>query len=784
MSKICYDFVPMANGEHKEAVIEPKDEIIWQAPFEHEIVQIDPHAVIDKMRDPEGIVTDEFRSLVISLYERIHRRRAQMGIQPYTPTEAAIFMNVHRRTAVLHKDHKREEGTNFWKDHLIGTGVNLVEDQSITGVAAQTAAAVHDDQEDFPEAFKKGRSLLGLREYEDQLPRALPKRLRNITQQVAVLAKGVTKKPEIAAVASRRERDALGLLTLLETCAEAGPRVLCIKQADRTHNASTLQHHPRIKEIAQETADIYIPLANRIMGQQQVTRRLVAHCVHWLNPYLEKIFQQTVQRHHAETIDKCREKLFEQFDPRKNRGSRDFRKFLRERVAEVRIAPVWLADCLTDKAPLEDSRLKDLNITFDNPFYVLEVLLHSRANILLAMDYIQRNTAGSDHVEIERTYRREGPLKLGAVLRVQHPDYGKTLRILINDQESYYRNRRGPLAGFTDENPPDLKENIEAVLRRCRKDPPVIFDLAPKEIFPEQITVKDGKGNEHDLPLDASPMDFSARIHTNLLIGMQTAETSLEGEQRTLTPFDRFKDGEKVFVHSSIPPEKTKGRPRDITADPGWIAVARTEKAKTALRDFFRNPSRYLDFGGPRELEGVASASPRLEEAEESFIVSMAEKYIAKLSALFGIEREEIIKIAKQYDTKHMQETDESIVYHIGRDSIDPLHCIAKHMEGEKEEAPHFVIKVDIKNRPGSLHKFEQELSSYQFNIDAETVPHAKNGIQHAEYEVHDFTGGKTTHECLKIFLKLGYIYPTLQVSASSLRSRITGRVRDIAAKL
>ncbi len=106
---------------------------------------------------------------------------------------------------------------------------------------------------------------------------------REFGAEIAELVDGVTKIGKLA-FSSREERQAENFRKMLVAMAR-DLRVLMIKLADRLHNMRTLDYLPpdRAKKIAQETLDIYAPLAHRL-GMAKVKAELEDLALRALNP--------------------------------------------------------------------------------------------------------------------------------------------------------------------------------------------------------------------------------------------------------------------------------------------------------------------------------------------------------------------------------------------------------------------------------------------------------------------------------------------------------------------
>src|SRR6058998_3059982 len=182
-------------------------------------------------------------------------------VRAYSPaTDVELLRRAYVFSAFEHKGQVRHSGEPYLIHPL--AVADFLADMKLDAVTI-AAGLLHDVVEDTLTTIDRIHELFG--------------------PEVAHVVAGVTKISAIP-FSSSEERQAENVRKMLLAMAD-DVRVVVVKLADRLHNMRTLNHLPedrRIK-IAQETRDIYAPIANRL-GMSKVKNELEELSFRYLEP--------------------------------------------------------------------------------------------------------------------------------------------------------------------------------------------------------------------------------------------------------------------------------------------------------------------------------------------------------------------------------------------------------------------------------------------------------------------------------------------------------------------
>jgi GTP pyrophosphokinase len=395
---------------------------------------------------------------------------------------------------------------------------------------------------------------------------------RRFGSQVAFLVEGLTKIAKIE-FTSVRERQAENFRKMLVAMSE-DIRILLIKLADRLHNMRTLGYmrEEARQRIAQETLDIYAPLAHRLG-------------IHWMKQELEDLAFRALQPQVVEELEMQLKGTLEQRD---------------EYIDEV----IGILTNKLDEAGLTaevTGRLKDLasihakmesqGVGLDQIYDVIafRIIVQGGAEACYTALGIVHSiwspvpTRFKDYVALPKPngYQSLHTTVIGA--------YGERMEAQIRTEEMHraaelgiaahwkYKQGRIDSVGEADvEKFAWLRQLLQ--WQQDVDDPHEFLDTVKVDLFPDEVFVFTPRGEVINLPLRACTIDFAYSIHSE--VGDQCAGARVNGKMVPLR--HRLVNGDTVEIVTS----KHQFPRKD------WLDYVVTSKARNRIRHAIRQSTK------------------------------------------------------------------------------------------------------------------------------------------------------------------------------------------------
>jgi guanosine-3',5'-bis(diphosphate) 3'-pyrophosphohydrolase len=406
--------------------------------------------------------------------------------------------------------------------------------------------------------------------------------------EMGKLVEGLTKLKKLDLVSKKAEQ-AENLRKLLLAISE-DVRVLLVKLADRLHNMRTLDHVPEAKRlrIAEETMDIYAPLAGR-MGMQGMREELEEIAFRFINPEayravtarLAEIFERN--KDVLSEIEKALSTLFEKYSIKAEVKSRQKKPWSVFRKMEAKaLSFEQLSDIFGFRVVVE---------TVEDCYRALGAI-HTAWSMVPGRfkDYIstpKQNDYRSIHTTIVGPSRQRVELQIRTYQMNKIAEYGVAAH-------SIYKDTGGKMNGAA--HAISKETNAYAWLRRTIEqlaegdNPEDFLENTKLELFQDQVFCFTPKGMLIALPRGATPIDFAYAVHTD--VGDTCVGAKVNG--RIMPLMTELKNGDEVEIIRSkaqVPPA-------------AWESVVVTGKARSAIRRATKNAIRKQYSGlGIRILE-------------------------------------------------------------------------------------------------------------------------------------------------------------------------------------
>jgi GTP pyrophosphokinase len=476
-------------------------------------------------------------------------------VRAFSPdAETDLLRRAYAFSAEEHRGQVRRSGEPYLV-HPVAVA-DILADLRLDAVAI-AAGLLHDIVEDTPTSIDRIRELFG--------------------EPVAHVVEGVTKLSALQ-FASSEERQAESFRKMLMAMVD-DIRVVLVKLADRLDNMRTLQHLPedRRRRIAQETRDIYAPIANRL-GMSKIKNELEELAFRHLDPagYLALRAEVDATRTATEgTIDALRRQLEAKLD---------------EAQVEVvaidgRIKRLWsiFQKLERQKIPLDQVydfiALRVITRTVKDCYGVLGIIhqmwspVPGRFKDFIAMprpngyQALHTSVLGDRGMPFEVQIRTEEMHRIAEEGIAAHWKY-KEGRVGAARDEHYFNWLRRLL---------ELQQEV--------RDPQEFMQNLRIELYPEEVYIFTPKGEVKSLPRGSTPVDFAYAIHTD--VGHQCVGAKVNGRMVPLR--SRLDNGDIVEIVTQA----------GHTPSRDWLNFVATSRARHKIRHFIHGEEkeRSMDLG-------------------------------------------------------------------------------------------------------------------------------------------------------------------------------------------
>jgi GTP pyrophosphokinase len=493
--------------------------------------------------------------------------------------EVASLRRAYEFAAGRHALQKRESGEPYIT-HPLSVALILA-DMNMDVVALQTAI-LHDVLEDTGTRPEELRRLFG--------------------NEVSHCVEGVTKLDKVK-LYSREDRQAESVRKML--LAMVGDiRVILVKLADRLHNIRTLESLPsdRRQRIAQETLEIYAPIAHRL-GMGKVRGELEDIAFQYAEPEAATdLFRQIESKRMAgeESLEQMRQtvtvKLANEGIParvygRVKRVYSVYQKLRRQKIGLEQVYDILGLRIITDSVKNCYAALGVIhNEWHPIPGRIKDFIAIPRPNLYQSL---HTSVIGSDGLSFEIQIRTEEMHRIAEEGIAAH--------------WKYKEGKRGPAED--DQRIAWLRQLVE--WQREMRDPGEFLSTFKVDLYQEEVYCFTPRGLVIILPRDATPIDFAYAIHTD--VGHNCVGAKVNGRIVPLRTHLRNGDVVEILTQSNHMPSKD------------WLAMVKTSRARNKIRQVIKATERERAIEiGEKSLErearrlGVALSKVPREDFEKA----------------------------------------------------------------------------------------------------------------------------------------------------------------------
>ena len=493
----------------------------------------------------------------------------------YADADIGLIKKAHDFSGALHAGQKRRSGEPYIIHPLSVAQILATMHMDLPSIVT---GLLHDTVEDTATTIEVIKETFGA--------------------EVEQLVDGVTKLSQIS-FKSSQEKQAENFRKMLLAMAK-DLRVILVKLADRTHNMRTLEHLAPNKQqlIAQETLDIYAPLANRL-GISWMKIELEDLSLRYLKPEIYHKLAKLVAKkkgeraEYIETVIKILTEKSQEYGLKikVNGRSKHFYSIYKKMEARkinfdeindlvaFRVITNSVGDCYEVLGVVHmffkpvPGRFKDYMAMPKNNMY----------------QSLHTTVIGPFGERLEIQIRTDDMHRIAESGIAAHWEY-KDGRISQKDAQKFHW-LRGLL---------EAQENLT--------DPSEFLESVKLDLFERDIYVFTPAGELKEFPMGSTPLDFAYAVHTD--VGHRCVGAKVNGRMVPLKHKLRSGDTLEIITAPTQRPSKD------------WLKIVKTSRAKSKIRNYIKSEEResskrlgndLLD----REFRRFGESLPKFEKAKD-----------------------------------------------------------------------------------------------------------------------------------------------------------------------
>jgi GTP pyrophosphokinase len=478
-------------------------------------------------------------------------------VQAYNPVaDTGTITRAYEFSADVHRGQKRLSGEPYLTHPLEVAGIIADLKLDVPSIAT---GLLHDTVEDTLTSLQQVEQIFG--------------------PEIASLVDGVTKISQIN-FTTREEKQAENFRKMILAMAR-DIRVILVKLADRTHNMRTLGHLPTEKqlEVAQETIDIYAPLAHRL-GIYWVKTELEDNALRYLHPEVYYQLKRWIAKKREE-----RERYIKEVNG----------------VLAKKLEAAGVEAQITGRPKHFYSiyqKMQQQNLMYDQIFDLVafRVLVDSVRECYEALGIVHANWKPvpgrfKDYIALPKAnlYQSLHTTVIGP--------YGERIEVQIRTHEMHRVAEQGIAAhwmykgsaGIRPEDPQRfawLKQLVES--QQNLHDPQEFMQSVKGDLFADEVYCFTPQGDILNFPEGATVIDFAYRIHSE--VGNHCTGARANGK---LVPLRyHLQSGDTVEIITT--PQQTPSK--------DWLKIVKSPRASSKIRAWIKAQQRTRSVDLGREI--------------------------------------------------------------------------------------------------------------------------------------------------------------------------------------